>query len=262
MGTTLAFISAGVSILDLAYPGSLSGSTFMKDITSASAFLHTLNDDWHLTAPNVRVLNIIGTNCAGTGDGIIAVNEAFLADVAGQPSTVINRYVPEVHGTAPVFLNLFALLTPCTLPSPGLGAIDAATAATRSSYLMLNDFLASSTPLAIATPSGASSSRPSSASRGTLWIPLLNASAPATSLHNAVSWGLIFFNWETHTFVWVNASTSGGTLCLNTLPLGCLFASTCSLPSGVSQAGRTRRCHSITPSGGCSISANTVPFPH
>ncbi len=262
MGTTLAFIGPGVSILDLAYPGSLSGSDFMKDITSASAFLHTLNNDWPLVSPNVRSLNIIGTNCAGTGDGIIAVNEAFLADVAGQAPVAINRYVPEVHGTAPAFLNLFALLSPCTLPSPGLGVIDAATAATRSSYLMLNDFLSSPTPLAIPTPPGASATRPSSANRGTLWIPLVNASGPATTLHNAVSWGLIFFNWETDTFVWTDASTTSGTLCLNGLPLGCLFASTCSLPAGVSQAGRTRRCNPVTPSGGCTISADTGPYPH
>lgn len=262
MGTTLPFISAGVSILDLAYAGSLSGSIFMKEITSASVFLQMLNNDWPLTAPNVRVLNIIGTNCAGSGDGIISVNESFLADVVGQSSTVINRYVPEVHGTAPAFLNLFALLSPCTLPSPGLGAIDAATASTRSSYLMLNDFLSSPAPLAIPTPSGASTTPPTGASLGTLWIPLVNANGPATSLNNAVSWGLTFFNWETHTFVWVDAPTSGGTLCLNSLPLGCLFASTCSLPPGVSQAGRTRRCNPITPSGGCSISANAAPYPH
>lgn len=265
MGVSLAFNSLGVSILSGATPGGLSSSQFLDDIKPASAFITSLANGWHNVAPLVRVLNVIGTNCGGNSDGIVLANEAYMSETSNAPGTVLNRYVDEIHGTIPAFLSLFSLFTPCSLPAPGIGVFDAATASSRPSWHLVRDFLTAANPMAIATPSGVANNPPASANRGQLWIPLIGA-GPAGGLFYASTSPLtstMWWNGETNTFVWVDAPTSGGaSACLNALPLGCLFSSTCSLPAGTAIAGQTRRTLPAAFGSSCTLLPDTSVYPY
>ncbi len=262
MGVSLAFNSVGVGILSAATPGSLSSSQFLDDIKPASSFVMSLTDSWETVASSVRVLNLIGTNCGGDSDGIVSVSEAYLAEPLNSPGTVLNRYVDEIHGTIPAFLSLFSILTPCSLPAPGIGVFDAATASTRPSWPLVRDFLTAADPMSISTPAGGGVSPPSSITRGQLWIPLVG-SGPAGGLYYGTTFnGTLWWNGETSTFVWVDAPAAGGaSACLNSAPLGCLFASTCSLPAGTAQAGRTRRTLPAAFGSSCTLIPDLTVYP-
>ena len=142
---------------------------------------------------------------------------------------------------------------------------DAATASSRPSWHLVRDFLTAANPMAIATPSGVANNPPASANRGQLWIPLIGA-GPSGGLFYASTSPLtstMWWNGETHTFVWVDAPVSGGaSACLNTWPLGCFFGSTCSLPSGTAIAGRTRRTLPATFGSSCTLLPNVSVYPH